>query len=128
MFRPAFCLFCLALAACNGKEPATFALPTEVCVRTMHHSQPIPQATVFVKFNADTFPGYDRPASFFDASFRTGAGGRGCFAPLPEGRHWLVAFGYDSLYFPHDVRGSLRVEIALDGHAKVDTVLYVSEE
>lgn len=113
--------------ACTPPEDESFALPTKICVRTQHHHQPIPDATVFIKFNADSFPGYDAPPSFFDKSFRTGKNASGCLEAVPEGRHWLVAFGYDSLYFPHDVFGSLQVEVSLSGRATVDTILYISE-
>lgn len=108
--------------------PDTFDLPTKICVTTSHHGYPIPQATVYVKFNADSFPGYDKPPGYFDTHFKTGADARGCLAAVPEGRHWLVAFGYDSIHFPHNVFGSLPVTISLTGRAEIDTMLYVSEE
>lgn len=117
-----------ALSMCRPPEPETVPLPTEICVKTQHHHQPIPKATVFVKYNADSFPGYDKPPSYYDDSFTTGPDARGCLRPVPEGRHWLVAYGYDSLYFPHEVWGSLRVDIALGTRAKLDTVMYISEE
>jgi hypothetical protein len=116
----------LAWAACEPL-PDTVPLPTKICVRTSHHGQPIPQATVFIKYHVDSFPGYDQPASFFDATFKTGADARGCFAPVPEGRHWIIAFGYDSLHYPHHVYGSLKTEISLHHRPVLDTILYVSE-
>ncbi len=119
--------FAIFQTTCTPPEEETFALPTKICVRTQHHHQPIPDAMVFVKFNADSFPGYDAPPSFFDKSFKMGKNAEGCLAAVPEGKHWLVAFGYDSLYFPHDVRGSVQVEISLSGKATVDTLLYISE-
>jgi hypothetical protein len=61
-------------------------------------------------------------------SSSSGADARGCLTGVPEGRHWLVAFGYDSLYYPHDVQGSLIVEISLDARPKADTVMQISEE
>ncbi len=118
----------LVWSACGGDDPEFVSLPTEVCVSTQHHGQPIPDAVVYVKYNADTFPGYDKPADYFDAVFYTGKDARGCIRSVPEGRHWLVSFGYDSLYYPHNVWGSLPVEISLTYRPKVDTVLYVSEE
>ncbi len=114
--------------SCFREDPMLAALPTEICVKTVHHMQPVPDAVVYVKFNADTFPGYDKPAHFFDAVFYTGKNAHGCLRSVPEGRHWLVAFGYDSLYYPHDVWGSLRVDISLGHRPKIDTLLYVSEE
>jgi len=120
--------FLFLLGACSATDPELAPLPTEICVQTQHHHQLIPGAVVYVKYNADSFPGYDKPASYYDDVFYTGQNARGCIAPVPEGRHWLVSFGYDSLYFPHEVWGSLRLDISLTNRPKVDTVLYISEE
>jgi hypothetical protein len=119
--------FILLEAACRPEPPETLPLPTRICVSTRHHEQVIPHATVYVKYFATVFPGYHQPASFYDASFQTGPDGRGCLEPVPEGRHWLVAFGYDSLHSPPEVYGSMPVDISLNGRAVVDTILYVSE-
>ena len=127
--RPSIFVFSAVLwAACRPAAPETIPLPTEICVKTTHHNFPIPDAVVYVKFNADSFPGYEQPPGYYDASFRTGKNAHGCLASVPEGRHWLVAFGYDSLHYPHDVFGSLPVEISLGSRAKIDTMLYVSEK
>lgn len=120
-------LICLALPACRPEPPETLPLPTRICVRTQHHAQPIPHATVYIKYFTTTFPGYHQPPSYFDASFETGPNGRGCMEAVPEGKHWLVAFGYDSLHVPPEVFGSMPVDISLNGRAKLDTTLYVSE-
>ena len=122
-------LFLLAATffSCRPNAPETLELPTKICIRTQHHQQPIPNATVYVKYNADSFPGYDKPPAYYDAAFTTGANDHGCLAPVPEGRHWLVSFGYDSLYFPHEVYGSLRVDVSLQTRPVVDTILYISE-
>lgn len=122
-----FLLPSITLLCCRPPAPETIDLPTRICVKTQHHHQPIPHATVYVKYNADSFPGYDKPPSYYDASFQAGADARACIAPVPEGRHWLVAFGYDSLYFPHEVYGSLRVDVSLQTRPVVDTILYISE-
>lgn len=128
---PAAIILLLALAgildACRPDPPEYIPLPTRICVRTQHHGQLVPHTTVYLKYNTDTFPGYDKPPSFFDDSFETGADARGCIGPVPEGRHWLVAFGYDSLHQPPQVFGSLPVEISLGSRAVLDTILYVSE-
>lgn len=117
-----------AFSACD-KGPETIPLPTKICVTTSHHNFPIPNATVYVKFNADSFPGYEQPASYYDATFKTGnPSARGCIESVPEGTHWLVAFGYDSLHYPHDVFGSIKLEISLKDRPVRDTMLYVSEE
>lgn len=117
----------LVQIACRPALPEEIPLPTKICVRTQHHTLPIPNTTVYIKYNTDTFPGYDKPASYFDASFKTGSDARGCKASVPEGHHWVVAIGYDSLYYPHDVRGSMRAYISLSDQPVLDTILYVSE-
>jgi hypothetical protein len=114
--------------ACDSGLPDYVPLPTRICVVTSHHGQPIPEAKVYLKYFTDTFPGYEHPPAFFDAVFQTGKDASGCLSPVPEGKHWIVAIGYDSLHYPHDVRGNLPVEISLDGKPILDTVLYVSEK
>jgi hypothetical protein len=117
----------LGIYACRPAGPEEIPLPTKICVLTSHHGQPIPHATVWIKYNVDTFPGYNQPASYFDASLETGADARGCIAPVPIGTHWLIAFGYDSLHYPNHVYGSMQVNISVPYHEVVDTMFYVSE-
>jgi hypothetical protein len=124
-------LFPLAtgVLGCREELPDSIPLPTQICVRTIHHTWPIPACTVYVKYFADSFPGYTRPRTYFDARFITDQTGYGCIKGVPEGRHWLVGIGYDSLYYPHDVFGNLPVYISLDeGRGKIDTILYVTEK
>ncbi len=59
--------------SCRPSGPEEIPLPTKICLLTSHHGQPIPRAKVWIKYNTDTFPGYQQPPSFFDASFETGA-------------------------------------------------------
>jgi hypothetical protein len=120
-------IFAFFVASCRPIPSDELPLPTQICLRTMHHQQPIPNAIVYVKYNVDSFPGYGQEPSYYDASFRTDSKARGCLAPVPEGKHWLVAFGYDSLYFPNDVFGRIRLEISLNKTPKIDTILYISE-
>lgn len=125
--RPLLFFFFLAFAACRPAVPEDSPLPTEICVRTQHHGVPVPNAIVYIKFNADSFPGFNRPAAYFDDSVRTDANARGCIESVPEGHHWLVAISYDDTYYPPIVYGSLPVTISLSGRPKIDTILYVSE-
>lgn len=112
---------------CRPPLPEEIPLPTKICVRTQHHTLRIPNATVYIKYNTPDFPGYDKPASYYDASFKTGTDAYGCLSAIPEGHHWIVAFGYDSLYFPNNVRGNLPINIDLTYKPVLDTILYVSE-
>jgi hypothetical protein len=112
-------LLALLYYGCSGPDEELILIPTEICVRTSHHGQPIPDATVYIKYNAEVSPGFDKPPSYFDASFRTDAQARGCTQSVPFGKHWLVAFGYDSLHYPHHVFGSLPLELSLNGRSKM---------
>jgi hypothetical protein len=118
-----------SLSTCRPAAPEELPLPTEICIRTTHHGLPVKYTTVYLKSGVDTFPGYDKPASYYDASFKTGSNAKGCIAPVPTGKIWLVAFGKDTIYTPppYDVRGSMLIEISLDKKPKIDTTLYVSE-
>lgn len=115
----------LGFFACRPDAPESLPLPTKICIKTTHHNYPLSGSTVYLKYFTDTFPGYDKGAAFYDASFKTGADARGCIESVPEGKHWLVAFGYDSLHFPHEAFGSLPVEISLTYKPVLDTVLYL---
>ena len=117
----------LSFAYCRPEAPEEVPLPTKICIKTQHHHQPIPKAAVYIKYNAVAFEGYDRPPSYYDKTFLTGPDAKACIAPVPEGRHLLVAFGYDSLYFPHHVYGSMWLDISLGRRPVADTILYVSE-
>ena len=121
-------LLLLSLVACRPPAPEYIPIPSSICLTTTHHGQPIPDAIIYIKYNADTFPGYKNPTSYFDASFRTGKNSKGCITSVPEGKHWLIGFGYDSLHYPNEVMGSLPVTINLDGKAKLDTMFYLSEK
>ena len=122
-------LICLGVLGFISCEPNidTVPLPTKICVKTQHHTWKIPDATVYVKYNVDSFPGYNQPPSYFDASFKTDKNAHGCLESVAEGRHWIICYGYDSLYWPHEVRGSLRCTISIDAKPVLDTVMYVSE-
>jgi hypothetical protein len=120
-------LTALCVFSCRPTGPEEIPLPTKICIQTSHHGQPIPHARVWLKYNADSFPGYDRPESYFDASFETGADAHGCIEPVPEGTHWLIAFGYDSLHFPNHVYGSTLVHVSVQYKPVIDTIIYVSE-
>jgi len=118
----------LSTFGCGPAEPIDLPIPTQICITTKHHGLPVSDCTIYVKYHADSFPGYDQPLGYFDVVFKTDKNARGCIQPVPEGRHWLVAIGYDSLYYPHDVMGNLPVTISLDGVAKFDSVIYVTEK
>jgi hypothetical protein len=119
----------LATAGCVPREDGQLIpLPTRICLRTQHHQVPLRDVELRIKFNTDTFPGYLQPVEYFDIIVRTGPDARACVAPVPEGRHWVIAFGVDETAYPLEVFGNLPLAIALDRQPVVDTILYVSEQ
>jgi hypothetical protein len=92
-----------------------------------HHNIPVPFTDVYIKYNPDSFPGYDKPPAYFDAHLRADKHAALCFESVPEGTHTIIGQGYDSLYWPHHVYGSMQIFISLDSKSKVDTIFYISE-
>ena len=118
----------LAISACRPSEEPTIPLPTSICIQTQHHEVPKPAINILIKYNSDTFPGYDQPVSFYDTLLVTDSNGRICVSPVPVGKHWIVALGFDEhaqQVLP--VFGRLPVYIDLQNKPKVDTILYLYE-
>ena len=122
------CTMLFAAIGCKEPLPESVPLPTKIKLKVQHHHQPIPFTKVYIKYNAIEFPGYDAPPSWYDKMLTADAAAQVVFEPVPEGRHLIVGIGYDSLYFPNDVIGSLWTDIAVPQRAVLDTILYVSEE
>ena len=113
--------FYLSLIGCfRGNE-----LRTSACFTTHHHEKVIPEITIWIKFDSDTFPGFDPPYNF-DTSIESDANGRVCIQDFPLGHHWFVGFGYDP-EIGQQVIGSWDFEFNLR-NLKVDTIFYVGEE
>ena len=100
-------------------------LRTEACFTTQHHDKIIPNITVYVKFDAVDFPGYDDLESF-NLRQTSDAQGRVCFRDFPLGDHWFVAIGYDE-EIREQVIGNIDIRFDLS-NLKVDQILYVGEE
>ena len=115
------------LCACKKTDPISIPLPTQINVQILHHNVPIPHLPVYFKYNTAEFPGYDDPEKWADTSVITDVNGKIELKPLPEGQHWLVATGIDSIPLPHTVYGSLPFTIDLSTRPKLDTLVYVSE-
>jgi hypothetical protein len=74
-----------------------------------HHGLRIPNAVVYIKFNAKELPG--TLVSDFDASVEADAQGAYTFENLKKGDYYLYSVGYDSS-ISEVVRGGLTVNIA----------------
>ena len=117
--------FLLSTSACEKDNgPTTVSIGAELCLVTQHHERGLPDITVYLKYNATEFPGYD-DLSVFDDSIVSNEFAEACFPKVPQGKHWCVAYGTDSL-LNEPVRGSVPFEM-LDYLEDRDTVLYVSE-
>ena len=97
----------LAFSACKKK-----AEKADVAVYVKHHGVLISGATVYVKYNAEEFPGTD--PSLYDESKVCGTTGHGIghahFEGLDAGNHYFYSVGYDSTIMD-DVMGCIGLKI-----------------
>ncbi len=115
----------LCISACEkNSNPGTISLGSELCLATLHHERGLTEITVYIKFNAAEFPGYD-DLSVFDDSAVSDEFAEACFDKIPPGEHWCIGIGHDEL-LDEPVRGSVRYEILRNGLPQ-DTVILVSE-
>ena len=121
-----FLLVLLTALACLEPDEVIVndLITNKLCVQVQHHQEKLGNIDIYVKFNAAVFPGYDDYGSF-DKVVRVDANGQACMNNPPEGKHWLIGYGYDPA-IEDSVRGSVAVFIE-DISFSVDTVMYVSE-
>ncbi len=93
----------------------------------MHHDVPVPDVNVFIKYNQVEFPGYDKPATYFDTLLVSNEKGLVTLQPILQGRHWAVAFGASEHGIVLPIYGSMPFYIDLDSHPVVDTIIYTFE-
>ncbi len=120
-----FSIITLAGSCKEKKEQGIILVGAEVCMVTLHHERGLPDITVYIKYNATEFPGYN-DLSVFDQSITSDEFAEACFPNVPVGRHWFVGFGVDSLLNNVPVRGSVPMEI-YDNFTPRDTVILVTE-
>ncbi len=73
-----------------------------------HHSAPIPNCRVYIKYGATEFPGTD--VSKYDASVTADAAAHYEFKDLEPGDYFLYGVGYDPTG-PYDVTGGIHVKL-----------------
>jgi hypothetical protein len=90
-----------------------------------HHSRPIPNSTVFIKFNAKEFPGED--TNSYDSKVRTDAAGNFSFKCY-KGDYYLYGHGLDYTLPqpPYDVVGGTPVHVR--NKETLDVEVAVSED
>jgi hypothetical protein len=76
---------------------------------TVHHSKVIANASVFIKYNAEEFPGTD--TTLYDSKVRSDKDGKFSLK-VYKGKYYVYAFGYDfAIAAPYHVVGGVPVKI-----------------
>jgi hypothetical protein len=87
----------------------------------MHHSKPIPNAVVYIKFNTTEFPG-DGP-DFYDTSVEADASGNYSI-DFYKGSYYVYAVGLDmDIPYPYKVKGGLSISIRNREHLTKDIAI-----
>jgi hypothetical protein len=73
-----------------------------------HHSLPIPNAVVYIKYGASEFPGAD--ISKYDASVTSDANAHYEFKELQKGDYYLYGVGYDNSIM-QNVAGGIGIKL-----------------
>jgi len=120
-----FLLILLMISSCAKDDPVFyFPTTTPVTFKTQHHERAVPFIKVYLRYDTDTFPGYD-DLSVFDTMIVSNEYADVTFPNIPIGKHWVVGFGHDD-FLDEPVRGGLPFEIE-DISMPWDTSLYISE-
>lgn len=98
----------LLLAAITSCKKEGTGGKASVTGRILHHSLPIPNATVYIKYGAQEFPGTDPSA--YDANVTAGSDGKYSFAGLRKGNYYLFSMGYDAA-ISQTVRGGIPIRM-----------------
>jgi hypothetical protein len=98
--------FFLVVTSCKKNQTGGKATLKGV---VMHHDKPIPDANVYVKFNASEFPGNDY--RLYDTYVKADANGNYSVSFF-KGTYYIYAIGRDlNVPFPYEVKGGLSVTL-----------------
>lgn len=87
--------------------------------RVIHHSLPIANAIVYIKFNATEFPGDD--ISLYNTSVTADAQGNYEISNFYKGSYYLYSKGYDyTIASPYIVKGGISVSVRNGEHLTKD--------
>lgn len=115
-------LFLLGVWSCKKNQ---FGGKSGVSGNVMHHSKPIPNATIYIKFNAKEFPGTD--LSVYDSKISANPNGYFEIFNFYKGDYYLYAVGEDpAISAPYIVKGG--VGISLKSRERKDIDIAVTEE
>ncbi|MBI2721954.1 MAG: hypothetical protein HYX39_07250 [Bacteroidetes bacterium] len=101
----AILLVVTTLPSCKKEGPGGKA---SISGRILHHSLPITNATIYIKYGAQEFPGTDPSA--YDVSVTAGTDGTYAFIELRKGNYYLFSIGYDSA-ISQTVKGGIPIRI-----------------
>ncbi|HET7819638.1 MAG TPA: hypothetical protein VFL70_10055 [Bacteroidia bacterium] len=76
--------------------------------RVMHHEQPIPNATVYIKYGTQDSPGSN--ITYYDANVKADANANYQFNNLRRGEYYLFGVGFDSTIV-EQVSGGIPVKV-----------------
>jgi hypothetical protein len=96
----------LILGGCSEEGPGGKA---SITGNVKHHDEPIPNATVYIKYGATEFPGHD-PAIYDDETQASSTDGQYSIEGLEKGAYYLYSAGYDAQIFD-SVFGGIHVMI-----------------
>lgn len=94
-----------------------------ITMTVKHHDLIIPDATIYIKYDAKEFPGED--VSKYDNSVKADGNGYAKFEGLLKGDYYLYGVGYDS-NISETVKGGLGVEISKRSQIK-EVIVPVTE-
>lgn len=112
--------FCaLTVVACKKEGPGG---KSSVSGLVKHHTTPIPNAIVYIKYGAIEFPGAD--VNQYDASVPADGNSHYEFSGLEKGNYYLYGVGYDSIVMQTVVGG---VGVRLKKNQALSTDVPVTE-
>ncbi|MFK7808293.1 MAG: hypothetical protein AB8F74_10875 [Saprospiraceae bacterium] len=92
--------------------------------QAMHHDEPIPNTTIYIKYGVMEFPGID-PLLYDDQVTATGPDATFEFNGLGKGNYYLFGVGFDEAC-PCDVIGGIPVVLHSD-EATFETIVPITE-
>lgn len=110
-------VFLLAIISCKKNQLGGTSV---IKGKVVHHSKPIPNATVFIKFDAKDFPGSD--TTKYDDKVRADANGEysiKCY----KGNYYLYGYGQDYAITPPLVVGGNPVKIRKGEEVNIDVAV-----
>ena len=112
---------CLLVAfVCGGCHKEGLGGNASITGTVYHHSTPIPDCEVFIKFDATEFPG--EGAALYNGSVKADKNGVYTFPKVYKGDYYLFGIGYDKNIM-QVVRGGVHVKAKRNGTVSQDVAV-----